>query len=343
MVARRPGARPRATAGRTELRRAAGGGPGRSSACRVEARAGRAGRRWPRQAAAPLLQTAALLRGATDSWAGQADEALLAQGRASAQGAALVRPIRLPGSAWAARRPGPAGRPHARRRHRRGRARGGLCAAVARADGRRPRRPPTGAGPRGRDGGGQRRRRSRRRPGSRTSRRWTSPPRTAWRGCRRPFVPEAALRAGVEAISRALLPGGWLMLGHGKFTGDPLDDRHHQVQDGRLRRHRPRRRRGRWAAPGRRPRRCAFRAHSAGGSGRSRWAGVRSDLFGPSAWVGGRSARRPLEFGVVLLFPAARCPARSSRPRCGRPLRRKPEGLTAWAGSRPSSSASSRG
>ena len=33
-----------------------------------------------------LLQTAALLRGATDSWAGQSDEALLAQGRASAQG-----------------------------------------------------------------------------------------------------------------------------------------------------------------------------------------------------------------------------------------------------------------
>ena len=38
-----------------------------------------------------------------------------------------------------------------------------------------------------------------------------------------PFVPEGALRAGVEAISRALLPGGWVMLGHGKFAGDPLD------------------------------------------------------------------------------------------------------------------------
>jgi predicted O-methyltransferase YrrM len=39
-----------------------------------------------------------------------------------------------------------------------------------------------------------------------------------------PFVPEAAVRAGVEAISRALLPGAWLMVAHGKFTGDPLDD-----------------------------------------------------------------------------------------------------------------------
>ncbi len=30
--------------------------------------------------------------------------------------------------------------------------------------------------------------------------------------------------AGIRAIRRALLPGGWLMVGHGKFTGNPLED-----------------------------------------------------------------------------------------------------------------------
>jgi SAM-dependent methyltransferase len=38
-----------------------------------------------------------------------------------------------------------------------------------------------------------------------------------------PFVPEPALRAGVPRIARALQPGGWLIVGHGKLAGDPLD------------------------------------------------------------------------------------------------------------------------
>jgi hypothetical protein len=38
-----------------------------------------------------------------------------------------------------------------------------------------------------------------------------------------PFVPETALRAGVPRIVRSLLPGGWLIVGHGKLAGDPLD------------------------------------------------------------------------------------------------------------------------
>ena len=42
------------------------------------------------QAAAPLLQAAALVRGDGQVWAGQSDEALLSQGRASAQGAAAM-------------------------------------------------------------------------------------------------------------------------------------------------------------------------------------------------------------------------------------------------------------
>ncbi len=38
-----------------------------------------------------------------------------------------------------------------------------------------------------------------------------------------PFVPAAALRAGVPRIVRSLVPGGWLVVGHGKFADDPLD------------------------------------------------------------------------------------------------------------------------
>ena len=39
-----------------------------------------------------------------------------------------------------------------------------------------------------------------------------------------PFVPEDALRAGVPHVVRSLVPGGWLILGHGKFAEDPLND-----------------------------------------------------------------------------------------------------------------------
>lgn len=39
-----------------------------------------------------------------------------------------------------------------------------------------------------------------------------------------PFVPEEPLRAGVARIGRALVPGGWLVMGHGRYTGDPVAD-----------------------------------------------------------------------------------------------------------------------
>lgn len=39
-----------------------------------------------------------------------------------------------------------------------------------------------------------------------------------------PFVPEPAVRAGADRIARALEPGGWLLVGHGKVSGDPLRD-----------------------------------------------------------------------------------------------------------------------
>jgi hypothetical protein len=39
-----------------------------------------------------------------------------------------------------------------------------------------------------------------------------------------PFLPEVAMKEGTLRVSRALVPGGWLMVGHGNFGGDPLDD-----------------------------------------------------------------------------------------------------------------------
>jgi predicted O-methyltransferase YrrM len=39
-----------------------------------------------------------------------------------------------------------------------------------------------------------------------------------------PFVPEAALRAGLGRAAHALRRDGWIMLGHGRFDGDVLQD-----------------------------------------------------------------------------------------------------------------------
>ena len=39
-----------------------------------------------------------------------------------------------------------------------------------------------------------------------------------------PFLPSSALGAGVQRVVAALRPGGWLMLGHGKYGGSAIDD-----------------------------------------------------------------------------------------------------------------------
>jgi hypothetical protein len=39
-----------------------------------------------------------------------------------------------------------------------------------------------------------------------------------------PFLPEHALRDGVLRVVDALVPGGWLILAHGKYAGDPEED-----------------------------------------------------------------------------------------------------------------------
>ena len=38
-----------------------------------------------------------------------------------------------------------------------------------------------------------------------------------------PFLPEPALKAGLDNVVTALTPGGWLMLGHGKLDGSATD------------------------------------------------------------------------------------------------------------------------
>jgi hypothetical protein len=37
-----------------------------------------------------------------------------------------------------------------------------------------------------------------------------------------PFIPAPAMHAGLARIAAALVPGGWLLVGHGRFNGNPL-------------------------------------------------------------------------------------------------------------------------
>ena len=39
-----------------------------------------------------------------------------------------------------------------------------------------------------------------------------------------PFLPEDALRAGIVHTTRALVAGGWVMVAHGKFGANAIDD-----------------------------------------------------------------------------------------------------------------------
>jgi predicted O-methyltransferase YrrM len=39
-----------------------------------------------------------------------------------------------------------------------------------------------------------------------------------------PFIPQPALQAGVAQVAAALRPGGWVFMAHGKFGGTPVED-----------------------------------------------------------------------------------------------------------------------
>jgi len=175
------------------------------------------------QAAAPLLQTAAVVNGGGASWADQSDEALLAQGRASAQGARAFAQIALPHLGDLGRRlaePGarildvgtgvgalavayaetfPAahvvGIDLSERALRLAEATVAASAAASRVELRR-----LDVAELADEAGFD----------------------LAWVPA--PFVPEAALRQGVARIAAALRPGGWAMLAHGKYGQDPVED-----------------------------------------------------------------------------------------------------------------------
>lgn len=175
------------------------------------------------QAAAPLLQAAAVLRGDGDLWATQSDAALLAQGRASAQGAAMFAQLGLPrleGLASAISRPGA-------RMLDVGTGVGALAVAYAE---RFPELTVVGidvlprvlvlaaatvAASTVADRVALR---------NQDMATLDDPPTYALAWVPAPFVPTAALEVGLSRVARALTAGGWLMLGHARFTGDPVND-----------------------------------------------------------------------------------------------------------------------
>jgi hypothetical protein len=175
------------------------------------------------QAAAPLLLTAAVLNGDVESWADQPDEALIAQGRASAQGAEAFRRFglpQLPGLADALMIPG---------------ARmldvgtGVAALAVAYAE-LFPVLTVVGldvlprvlalAAKTVADSAVAERVLLRKQDVSTLAEQETFT--LAWLPA--PFIPETALRTGTHRVTQALIPGGWLMLGHGRFFTDPVDN-----------------------------------------------------------------------------------------------------------------------
>ncbi len=175
------------------------------------------------QAAAPLLQTAMVVSGGEASWEYQSDEALLAQGRASAQSAAafvhFVLPhlgdlrsrLEEPGSRILDVGTGVAAMAVAYAE---------IFSAVH----------VVGLDVSERALGLAKATASNSPAGSRVElRRQSVADLTddsaydlAWLPA--PFIPETALRQGIARIAVALRPGGWVMLGHGKYGSDPVDD-----------------------------------------------------------------------------------------------------------------------
>jgi hypothetical protein len=175
------------------------------------------------QAAAPLLQTAALIRGDGNLWQGQSDEALLAQGRTSAQGAAAMARFGLPsldGLAEALARPGAMMLDVGT---------GVAAMAVAYAE-QFPELTVVGLDVLPRVLALAANTVAASRVADRVVLREQDVATLdeeatyalAWLPA--PFLPEAALRAGAPRVARATSPGGWVMLGHGRFTEGSADN-----------------------------------------------------------------------------------------------------------------------
>jgi hypothetical protein len=175
------------------------------------------------QAAAPLFQTSALLGPGGNVWVDQPDEAILAQGRASAQGAAAFAQLGLPvlsGLADTLTAPGA-------RMLDVGTGVAALAVAYAEIF---PELTVVGIDvlPRVLDMAGRLLATSsvadrvvlrRQDVADLTDEDFFA---LAWLPA--PFVPEPALHAGVPRVVRALVPGGWVIVGHGKLGDDPVDE-----------------------------------------------------------------------------------------------------------------------
>lgn len=174
------------------------------------------------QASAPLLQTAALVSGAP-SWTEQTDEALVAQGRTSAQGAGAFAALILPMLGDLASR---LAKPHARILDV-GTGVGALAVAYAEAF---PAAHVVGidVSERALTLAAQTLESSP--AGGRVELRQVGIAELedeagfdlAWVPA--PFIPERALRPGLSRVAAALRPGGWLMLAHGRYGADVRDD-----------------------------------------------------------------------------------------------------------------------
>jgi predicted O-methyltransferase YrrM len=174
------------------------------------------------QAAAPIHQVAALLRGEGQMWADQSDEALLAQGRASAQGAAAFAQVGVPMLAGL-------------REAFAGGARmldvgtGVAAMAVAYAE-HFPRLTVVGIDVLPRVLALAEQTVAASSVGDRVILReqdvtsLDEPETYAFAWLPAPFIPQPALVAGVSRVVASLLPGGWLMVAHGRYGGSEADD-----------------------------------------------------------------------------------------------------------------------
>jgi hypothetical protein len=175
------------------------------------------------QAAAPLLQTAAVVGGDGELWEGQSDEALLAQGRASAQGAAAMVQFGLPmlgGLAEALAQPGAMMLDVGT---------GVAAMAVAYAElfpqltvvglDVLPRALALAAATVTASAVADR---VVLREQDVASLDEEATYALTWLPA--PFIPEVALRAAMPRVARAMAPGGWVMVGHGKFAESPSDN-----------------------------------------------------------------------------------------------------------------------
>lgn len=175
------------------------------------------------QSAAALLQAASVVRGDGDVWSGQSDEALRAQGGTSAQGVQAMKQFllpMLPGLSQALERPGA-------RMLDVGTGVGALAVAWAEAFDHLnvvaiDVLPRVLALARATVAASHAKERISLRQQDVATLEDRATYELVWLPA--PFLPEEALTVAVGRAAEALIGGGWVMVGHGKYGGDPIED-----------------------------------------------------------------------------------------------------------------------